>query len=144
MSRDSLYITWKNIPSGGQKSVKEAQNTASSCKKCDVPLCAPWTVESDTVHSVILCACDAMSCFCVDLQSFTSQRCLYIHKLLNKVYRVNASYSHECADSLISQCMQGRIPGFPVGGGANPPGGAYIPFCQKFRKIAWNWENFGP
>ena len=41
---------------------------------------------------------------------------------------------------------QGRIQdsGFPVGGGANPPGGANIWFCQIFRKTTWNWENFGP
>ena len=28
--------------------------------------------------------------------------------------------------------------GFPRGGGANPPGGPNIRFCQIFRKTAWN------
>ena len=37
----------------------------------------------------------------------------------------------------------GVDPGFPVGGGANPPGGANIWFCQILQKTAWNWENFG-
>ena len=32
-------------------------------------------------------------------------------------------------------------PGFPQDGGANPPGGANIRFCQFFTKTAWNWKN---
>ena len=35
-------------------------------------------------------------------------------------------------------------PGFPWGGGANPPGGANIQFCQIFPKTAWNWKNLDP
>ena len=38
----------------------------------------------------------------------------------------------------------GADPEFPVGGGANPLGGANIRFCQIFRKTARNRENFGP
>ena len=29
----------------------------------------------------------------------------------------------------------GEGPGIPVGEGANPPGGANIPFCQHFQKL---------
>ena len=44
-----------------------------------------------------------------------------------------------------NRTVSGADPGFPVGGGANPPGGgANIWFCQISRKTAWNWENFGP
>ena len=35
-------------------------------------------------------------------------------------------------------------PGFPVGGGANSPGGDNIWFCQILLKTAWNWKDFGP
>ena len=40
--------------------------------------------------------------------------------------------------------VAGADPGFPVGGGADPPGGANIRFCQIFLKTARNQENFGP
>ena len=35
-------------------------------------------------------------------------------------------------------------PGFPVGGGADPPGGVNIGFFKISKKTAWNPEHFGP
>ena len=43
-----------------------------------------------------------------------------------------------------NEIKSGADPGFPVGGGADPLGGANIRFCQIFPKTAWNQENFGP
>ena len=49
------------------------------------------------------------------------------------------------------QCLEVKVrywencsvadPGFPRGGGTNPPGGANIWFCQIFQKTALNWKN---
>ena len=47
--------------------------------------------------------------------------------------------AHRCLDLLLrsgADIPSGVDPGFPVGGGANPLGGANIRFCQFFRKTA--------
>ena len=43
-----------------------------------------------------------------------------------------------------SWILAGADPGFPVEGGANPPGRApTYDFAKIFQKTAWNWEKFG-
>ena len=46
------------------------------------------------------------------------------------------------ADTMGKGSKPGADPGFPVGGGADPVGGATW-FCQNFPKTAWNRENLG-
>ena len=57
-------------------------------------------------------------------------------------------YTTDNLSEIVAQSWQicpGADPGFPVGGGANPQGGApTYDFAKIFQKTVWSCENVGP
>ena len=110
----------KAISSIGFSSFLHASFTASY-------FCNTSSMYSSTTRSLI-----AMSSRAVASEIFTMAGTLTILDIVARWF----------AASLACQCMPGEDPGFPIGGGTNPPGGCqhiilpnFVKNCMKLRKF---------